>query len=516
MRKTLEVDVAVMGSGVAGMGAAYKLANAGGLKIAVFEKYPAQGGAVSNCPMCFCSTPDTPEAQKSAFEVLARFSNYTANMGLISKAVKYSSELPELILNKLKIEAPMVVNRDPADYGNQRGYTMGHANGLDVGDIYFLNGRGQGHAFALVLLRLRLMLEKMGVQFYFSTPIKKIFRDKNGKVTGAIAYEKDGTEIEIKCKALIVASGGISGNMELMKAEGVVHTKFEDVYSEGTQVIKTFPDSCQDGDGQLAVWAIGGKKTGIVISADPEVPNPGIRVGENTPWFATNQIKIVVEQPYLRVNENGKRFINEAMADQHTAMSAAYANSPNMCGYMIIDEDTVKKLSESVEEGYVYFIFKGAKIENFRAQVDSAIAQGNKHVCHFDTIHEVCEYMGINEAELKKTIAKYNKAAEIGYDEDFKTDPKYIRPVREESGQIYCFRIFAGAYDTMGGLAIDENANVIDENNIPIEGLYAAGDLAVASLYGNPPANAGGTVYGAMPVGLLAGDSAASYVKGEM
>ena len=43
MTKLLECDVAVMGSGVAGMGAAYKLANAGGLKIAVFEKYPAQG-----------------------------------------------------------------------------------------------------------------------------------------------------------------------------------------------------------------------------------------------------------------------------------------------------------------------------------------------------------------------------------------------------------------------------------------------------------------------------------------
>ena len=34
MTKLLECDVAVMGSGVAGMGAAYKLANAGGLKIA--------------------------------------------------------------------------------------------------------------------------------------------------------------------------------------------------------------------------------------------------------------------------------------------------------------------------------------------------------------------------------------------------------------------------------------------------------------------------------------------------
>ena len=58
--EVIKTDVAVMGSGVAGMGAAYKLANAG-VKVAVFEKYPAQGGAVSNCPMSFCSTPDTPE-----------------------------------------------------------------------------------------------------------------------------------------------------------------------------------------------------------------------------------------------------------------------------------------------------------------------------------------------------------------------------------------------------------------------------------------------------------------------
>ena len=178
--EVIKTDVAVMGSGVAGMGAAYKLANAG-VKVAVFEKYPAQGGAVSNCPMSFCSTPDTPEAQKSAYEVWARFSNYTANLALISKALKYSSELPDLILNKLKIKAPVVIHREPSEYGTQRGYTMGHANGLDVGDIYFLEGPGQGHAFAMALLRLRFMLEKQGVEFYFSTPIKKILREEPGE-----------------------------------------------------------------------------------------------------------------------------------------------------------------------------------------------------------------------------------------------------------------------------------------------------------------------------------------------
>ena len=173
MTKLLECDVAVMGSGVAGMGAAYKLANAGGLKIAVFEKYPAQGGAVSNCPMSFCSTPDTPEAQKSAYEVFARFSNYSANMGLISKMLKYSSEIPKIICEECKIEAPMIVRRNPAEYGTQRGYTVGHANGLDVGDIYFLKGRGQGHAFALALLRLRLMLEKKRRGILFPDPDQK-------------------------------------------------------------------------------------------------------------------------------------------------------------------------------------------------------------------------------------------------------------------------------------------------------------------------------------------------------
>ena len=54
---------------------------------------------------------------------------------------------------------------------------------------------------------------------------------------------------------------------------------------------------------------------------------------------------------------------------------------------------------------------------------------------------------------------------------------------------------------------------ILDEDNLPIQGLYGAGDMAVGSLYGDP-SNAGGNVHGSMPSGLLAGDSAAAYVKG--
>ena len=50
---------------------------------------------------------------------------------------------------------------------------------------------------------------------------------------------------------------------------------------------------------------------------------------------------------------------------------------------------------------------------------------------------------------------------------------------------------------------------ILDEDNLPIQGLYGAGDMAVGSLYGDP-SNAGGNVHGSMPSGLLAGDSAAA------
>ena len=55
-------------------------------------------------------------------------------------------------------------------------------------------------------------------------------------------------------------------------------------------------------------------------------------------------------------------------------------NTPNMCCYLIFDEDTAKKLAESVEAEYVYFIFQGARVEHLREQMDEAIANMDKEL----------------------------------------------------------------------------------------------------------------------------------------
>ena len=81
-----------------------------------------------------------------------------------------------------------------------------------------------------------------------------------------------------------------------------------------------------------------------------------------------------------------------------------------------------------------------------------------------------------------------------------------------------CIGVVLWLNTAMSTAIIRNNTNmccflILDEDNLPIQGLYGAGDMAVGNLYGDP-SNAGGNVHGSMPSGLLAGDSAAAYVKG--
>lgn len=511
MSKIIETDVAVMGSGLAGLSAAYRIATTTNLKVVVFEKRPYQGGAVSNCPMAFMSVPDTPEHIEKAIKVMGEFTNYAGDLGLARTVFKYSSLLPDLVLGELGIELENKLENDVAAYGQKRAYGSGFPNGMDVGDYYFIKGRGKGHAAALVCLGYRRKLEKKGVAFYFNTAVQEIVKDGE-KVTGAVAYDKNDERIEIKCKALIVASGGISDSPELMKQElGLTRTD-DDRSGDGDVVFVHFKNSKQTGDGQKAVWAIGGHKGGISVSGHSVVPGPGI-VG-NIAWMPKNLLRIVQEQPYLWVDDNGRRFMNEEMSDQHMAVGAGLYNNPRSCGYIIFDEDTTKRWAKrGVEDDYVYFIFRGKKIEYIREQMDQVMAQGNKNVYHADTLKEVCEKLGINEKGLRETLKEYNSYCEKGRDLEFGKNPKYLRAVREESGHIYALRISLGGYNTIGGIHVNRYCQVLDQKKVPITGLYSAGDMVAGSLYGNPPVNASSSFSASVSTGLAAGDSAARFIK---
>lgn len=121
------------------------------------------------------------------------------------------------------------------------------------------------------------------------------------------------------------------------------------------------------------------------------------------------------------------------------------------------------------------------------------------------TVEEAAQAAGLNPETLVATVETFNGYAENGSDPDFG---------REEfngkvEGDICCIAIGEAFYHlTFGGLVIDENANVLDVNGSPIQGLYAAGDLT--SGFEGAAHISGDCITAAIYFGQVGGENAAA------
>jgi fumarate reductase flavoprotein subunit len=504
--KQVTTDVVVMGSGLAGLSAAVLLAE-NGIKTALVEKRPFQGGGVSNTPMMTMAVKNEKEYQDKAFRVHMNYTINSANPAVVRAWINNSYRIPGFIQG-LGIDFQAVVPTPLEKIGEERGYCGGFPNGYNLGDYYFLKPRGKGHGAAIICLKAADRFRELGGEIYFNTIIQHLKKEDN-QVTGAVAKTKSGEEIQFNCKALVVASGGYSDNPEMIyKATGLKYT--DNNCSDGGEILfNTQPNAQLMGEGQQAVWAIGGAEGAMGINGHNLVPGPGI-IGHN-PWIVYNQTRTMQEQPYLWVNRLGQRFIDESFSNDHMSMGTAIVNQPGHYAYIIFDEDTKKYMEEEGLE-YIYHIFPAEKLDNVEAQFDKLINEiGNKHVFMADTIEELCFQAGINETGLKEELEKYNKYCEQGYDEEFAKMPAFLRPVKH--GKFYALRVYKGGYQGMGGIKIDGKCRVIDKEGRAIKGLYAAGDCAAGEVFGNPPTGGIGISTISFTQGFICADQASEYIR---
>jgi len=107
---------------------------------------------------------------------------------------------------------------------------------------------------------------------------------------------------------------------------------------------------------------------------------------------------------------------------------------------------------------------------------------------------------------LLRSIKRWNDSVSAAVDSEFH---RKDLPARLEQSPYYAIRVAPGVHYCMGGLAIDSLSRVLDVNDQPVPGLYAAGE-ATGGIHGKDRLG-GNSLIDAVVFGRIAGREALKY-----
>ncbi len=323
--------------------------------------------------------------------------------------------------------------------------------------------------------------ERLGVELRYGAKVVGLLRD-GARVRG-VRVRLDGAEEEIAADAVVLAAGGFEANTEM-------RTRY---LGQGWDLAKVRGSRFNTGDAIRAALEIGAQSFGHwsgahAVAWDLNAPPTGNRV--------VADLYQKHSYPYgIIVNLDGERFVDEG-ADLRNYTYAKYGREilrqPGRVAFQIFDQQTV-----------------GLLRDEYRVR-QATMAQA-------ETIGGLAEALGVSVTGLERTVTEFNAACVEGEFHPSTLDglrtegvepPKsnWALPLTEPPFLGYA--VTCGITFTFGGLRIDpRSAQVLDTEEQPIDGLYAAGELVGGLFYDNY-AGGSGLMAGAV-FGRIAGRSAA-------
>ncbi len=374
---------------------------------------------------------------------------------------------------------------------------------------------------------------KAGGEYMLETTAYELITDANGTVTGVKARNNiDGTEYTINAKAVVLATGGFLGSGEMT-------TKYlsdEHYPLKGTWNVY----GSKGNDGAMLEQAIENGAATYNIGMPPEVhmsgsaqvisPSAGYEIheieGMTGNFTGVQQVWSVADLPTylgissnsLAVASNGKRFSSET----GIAMLDPWKAGPNY--YSIWSTDQLNDIKENgfkynmdgVASGFLGYC--GAIPENTALPetfdvLETGIEMG--FIYKADTIEELASLIGVDASTLKETVDTYNGYCESGVDEEYGKDAMYLETIGE--GPYYAIKMASYSYNTVAGLDINANFQVLDTDGNAIEGLFAVGSDSAGVLFSEkkPYVTYGGANNGwALTSGYVCGVIVADYLNG--
>ncbi len=216
----------------------------------------------------------------------------------------------------------------------------------------------------------------------------------------------------------------------------------------------------------------------------------------------------------LMLNERGRRYSNEACASGHAAV--AQLRQPNGNAVAVWDASYASQAVGPWAESWARPTADPEQLPGAWAEsvgVPTAIPGAPEQICVAgNTIEELAEQLGeafgTDPAGFVEGIERYNELCDAGADEDFGKSSEFMVPVR--TAPFYARYGGPSFLIATGGIRTDTSMRVLDEEDSPIPGLYAAGTI-VGDMYTNYDFALGGIHLGGncMTFGYVAGESVA-------
>lgn len=294
-----------------------------------------------------------------------------------------------------------------------------------------------------VMNALAAYAESLGAVFHYATPCVQLVKDESGRVTAAIGKREDGAYVKLNATCGVILCAG-----DYMNNDSLVERYCGDVAASNfdrRQVNRT-------GDGHLLGSLAGGR---IV---------PGGHAKQIHDLAVTKYT--MMDVPYLFLDAQGQRFFNEECTMTSWNLPLKY-HCPGTKPLMFRFFDSLYK------EKYPTFR-NMAPQELLDNNAITEYDHGAKGIYRADTLEELCAIMGIKDpAPFVESIAHYNELCAAGADPEFGKQAAYLQPI--DTPPFYGCRYSPGLAAINGGLTVDGNYQVVDENHAPIPGLYAAG-----------------------------------------
>ena len=490
--KTVDVDVAVVGCGIAGVAACRSVAEDGGL-VAAFEKADGpqcRSGeyAVINGKVQAKWGRDTWTREQIDDIIDSHMveSTYRCKRSIMSKWAHNIGETfdwwveanPDLYYAETTRSAIPDENADnfiiPIFYPLPEHYDWKQ----ERFPCYPTSVEFKPDQHVTVEANMQKAVDTGNVQTFYGCFVEKLIMD-NGRCVGL--YARDAATGEyIKCnvsKGVILSTGDYSQNTRMLKhfcpevIENNIQCLFTNVDVEG--------NFTNQGDGiQLGMWA----GAQVQQSHAPMIHHMG--GGADLAG-----VGVMGNAGFLNLDLNGKRFMNEDLPGQQ--LENQIELQKNRESWQIFDSNWPEQLPymPAAHGGACYYEDYASEDEgpknnttyrNYKSpyQLEAAVADGR--AVKADTLEELVAKIYPDDTAAQQTaldsIQRYNELAKAGYDEDFHKPASRMWAV--ENGPFYADKFTTALLLVcIGGLESDEDCHTFDADRNVIPGLYVAGNI---------------------------------------